>query len=653
MPPVKRKTEDGDTSNRPKKMSKEERAAAKERAKQAMLAQQEQQATSQKKTAAASVAVAELPPPKNKKEQLAQAREKARLAMQQQPPPQEPPQPNDDNDTEATPRRISPRRDNNNNTTSASQKKPPPKVTTTVKKAAPKVTISSDALPDKKPAAAEVMPLPTLARTQSTPLELALEEQVAANVQAVLQGKPPPFTSAPPDHLLKFAPTELEEGYDHNEHNARDIDEEEDAETQDTPKQDLLLSESVADAVTSAVIHTPATPVVSNWVSQLLWTLFLLGVAKIVVYNHARTYHRAFHKVMAVLPVPNPYRTVDGTPIPYMPCFDTNTNNNNDSREMRPECIAYNVKTPCPAMGQCWGGQLHQCSHSNYLQVAQDQTSCIMKPDVAHVYHHVLDTIASWALEYHCQKELDSTSSGSVAKAPVPHMVSPLRGEPTHTRKQPMFHVAEVLTDKEDDSMDVNALWALLEAGNPVAGYPLKLKVFESYDPAHEQNVPSPLVAVVPSKQYVNKLFPLRTQCRYRQAARQYALVSKTPWLLTLWVGCVVALVAWIALTGYYWRAAQEQQELLASIEVVRHFVIETLQTSEPQTWKGMELKRHVLLKSGIIGTSGHSQALFHKRIWPRVVFDIRGNPNIYKSVIVSNGDLIDIWQWQPRELTE
>ena len=73
------------------------------------------------------------------------------------------------------------------------------------------------------------MPLPptALRRTQSTPLELELEQQVVANLKADMEGKAPVFTEAPPDHLLKFAPTELEDGYDHDESNAVDFESDE------------------------------------------------------------------------------------------------------------------------------------------------------------------------------------------------------------------------------------------------------------------------------------------------------------------------------------------------------------------------------------------------------------------------------------------
>ena len=55
-------------------------------------------------------------------------------------------------------------------------------------------------------------PITQLQRTQSTPLELELEHQVVANAQADRDAQPLPFTEAPPDHLLKFAPQEPEEG---------------------------------------------------------------------------------------------------------------------------------------------------------------------------------------------------------------------------------------------------------------------------------------------------------------------------------------------------------------------------------------------------------------------------------------------------------
>ena len=120
----------------------------------------------------------------------------------------------------------------------------------------------------------------------------------------------------------------------------------------------------------------------------------------------------------------------------------------------------------------------------------------------------------------------------------------------------------------------------------------------------------------------------------------------RTPWLIFIWFLCMMLLAGWLFLMRYYWKKAQEQQQVLTNVEGVRHFVLEALQSSQPKQWKGTEMLEYVVPNQPF----EIDEKILRKRIWPRVCFDVRGNLDVGKSVIVSGGDLVDLWVWEPRQ---
>jgi hypothetical protein len=676
MPPPsssnKRKSDvEDDPSSRPKKMSKAEKAAVKERARQAMQASAAVAAVAPVVIPAAASRMAATAAPTTKKEAMAQAKERAKLAMMtttmkappammmttmtMKPPPEE-----KGKSSKSPPRRS--------------------RAATTKKKVVPKTTEKEE----------EEMTLPptSLRRTQSTPLELELEQQVLANSVAAQEGKPLPFTSAPPDHLLKFAPTELEEGYDHNDDNAKDInDDDDDDEAGGDDTKDGMEEDDNWNAITSAVIATPARPLLGDHLLFHLWTCFLLvlvGITWLYGGGMLAFSHKAFHHVMARFPLlpRNPYRTpIAGKPIPYKPCFLTNVDH--PPVPVRPECLVVMTEynSTCPKGGVCWGGDLQQCTESLYLEVSPSQTACQMKHPVQQIFNHVMQKVASWTLDHQCQEEMgdsyhDATtvSSSSSSDSPQPHLMIATTRTPTYTKKQPMFLLDYILdlnpfllasAVQQKNRSPVESLFRLIQTGNKVLGFPFYTKTLSHSIPVDDEGERtivehSYLVAVDPAQQYINKLFPRRTQCRYRMAVAWYTHWRETPaWLLLVAMSTMVAMIlGWIRWTRHWQAAAEAQRELLQRVETTRMAVLQVLETTAPKLWRSVELMSHLTTTTPSTTTTTEESTnspvpvlvrdkLFEERIWPRVVFDIRGHPQVQTSVIVSNGDLVDVWQWR------
>lgn len=568
--------------------------------------------------------------PKSKKmtkEQKQAARERARQAMQE------------DSSAPASAKKKA--------TTTKATPKAAPKTTPAVRKspkrvAAAKVTISEDAKPPAAPAAME-MPLPptTLMRTQSTPLELELEHQVVANLKADLAGQTPVFTEAPPEHLLKFAPTELEEGYDHDEANAGDpLD-----TTNPTPQRQQ------APAAKCPIPHHLLN-------GTFLLELLAIGVWCYMFWGREGTfYHRWSHGVMARMPLLpyNPYRTAEGKPIPFMPCFHTNVDDPPVS--MRADCVDIPNEL-CPHYGDCYGGHLQACK-GPYLELDPNGKKCRPLPSVQKVFDHVMEQVSSWALDHQCDTKSNPKLFVDRQESPSSYMMHSLRSA-NPPLKLPMFELQKVLDDQPFLLMKVpqggfgrnpiQSLYHLVEVANNVAGNPLKLQILNKYSDMIEgteerEILQVELAAKIPS-QAALWWRSTSNQCSLLKAKASFDYTLRTPWFIGVWVSCIFLFVLWVFVMRYYWMKAEQQQFVLASIEHVRRFVLQTLESNPSKKWKGPELLEYVVRN----GPAFDDEQLLRKRIWPRVVFDVRGNPSVGKTVIVSGADLVDVWNWQPRQ---
>lgn len=507
---------------------------------------------------------------------------------------------------------------------------------TSKRTAAAKVTIAEEPKPMEM-----MVPLPptTLVRTQSTPLELALEHQVVANLKADLEGKTPVFTEAPPDHLLKFAPTELEEGYDHDELNAGDAP--------------------------GVATNQPKVPAAKCPIPELKGSYVLealaVGLLCYMIWGQEGNFcHRWTHGVVARIPfLPhNPYRSMEeGKPLPFLPCFRTNTDD--PPVRTRAECEGITTVT-CPAYGDCYGGSLQSCNVP-YLELHPNGKSCRMVPSVHKIFDHVVLQVSNWALDHHCDTKSNPQLFGD-RESPSPYMMVSMRDSTNPSSKQPLFALQHLL-DKEPFLLmkvplggigrnPAQSLYHVVEVANNVAGNPLKLQILTKYgdviEGTDEREVfQIQLAAKVPPK--VDAWWSpasAHNQCSLLKTKASFEYALRTPWFIGVWVSCMVLFVVWVFVTRYYWMKAEQQQFVLASIEQVRKFVLQTLESNPTKKWKGPELLEYVVRN----GPAFEDEFLLRKRVWPRVVFDIRGNSQVGKTVIVSGADLVDVWNWQPRQ---
>ena len=460
--------------------------------------------------------------------------------------------------------------------------------------------------------------------------------------QADMEGKAPVFTSAPPDHLLKFAPTELEEGYDHDETNAAAIEED---VSVGTGKKQTSLPFSFATVSMELLVFS-------------MWLYLFYGRL-----GQGTFYHRWSHGIISQIPIPgNPYRTTDNTkPLPYDPCFRTNVDD--PPTRMKVECQEVPLEK-CPPFATCYGGQIQTCEDP-YLQVAGDK--CEMVPSVARIYNHVVQKVTAWSMDSKCDREAHSALFENYDESPAPYMMAMMQDETDQTpSREPMFQLDYIL-DLEPFLLlkaprggkggnPIQSLYHVVDAANEVSDHWLKLQVMTKYgevinsETGDRKVVQVHLVARVPTKDvWWKRQLSGANKCNLWMARASVEFAMRTPWLISVWFGCMVLFVAWLVGMRYYWKKAQEQQQVLTAIEGVRKFVLETLETSHPKQWKGKEMLEFVV-RSG--PTAGLEETLLRKRIWPRVCFDVRGNSKVAKHVVVSSGDLVDMWTWQPQEET-
>ena len=551
------------------------------------------------------------------------------------------------------------------------------------------------------------MPLPPpitqLQRTQSTPLELELEHQVVANAQADRDAQPLPFTKAPPDHLLQFAPKEPEEGYDLPENN--------DGEA-------WVDHGATAAEPQHARRRGPVLP--SLGVSLILESLVIGGWFYFFYVRQGAYYQQFFRTHMAKIPFKsNPYRTSNGRVVPILPCFVTNVDDPpvHYRQECRNEALTFSA---CPAFGDCYGGSLQACKEP-YLERSQTGTKCVMKAPVFEIYEHVLRQVEAWTLDHSCQalasnknRETDDGDATAEHKktsrlltyddkysvvdddddddndnaAPKPYMFVTMK-DTTPWTKQPMFAM-DYLLDAEPFLLaplaqelqlgtvpPVDALYALLEATNPLR-HQLKLQILTRYgvdtatpdntiagaeEPGEEdegegsapQQQPVDhlhLVALVPSMQawWRRELLSLERQCQLRDYQTRfesfYEDTMESPWLVYCWAISMALVGVWLVFLQYFLKKAHEQQEFLQQVQDVHKFVLATLEETKPKTWEGRELKEHALKACTAVSRVNKDQ--FYKRLWPRVVFESRTDQNVSKTVIVKGGDLVDVWAWEP-----
>jgi len=504
------------------------------------------------------------------------------------------------------------------------------------------------------------MPLPptALKRTQSTPLELELQQQVIANVQADMEQKPPPFTVAPPDHLLKFAPTEPEEGYEITGH------EEDEDETMTAKMKKLSLRKAARDP---------------GW-------LVVLGQLFFFVYFYGDVMHEFFHMFATQIPLPfhmNPYRTPNGLPVPLMPCYFTNVQQ--PPVHYRSECRNDQLPfLPCPTLGKCWGGDLQACGRTTetYFEVAANGKECLVKPPIQEFIQNVAQQIHKWTLESN-DTATTSTTGGVAMASPKPHFTKPLDGE----IQQPMFHVdhlfdidpfllkpiQQYLPGGGRSMSPVETLYALLEETRPLlSACQLKLitEVRVDYvtnvvavwdeeqqrDVRREVQVPQDVhyLGIDPVSEASQHSWQCAIQGITHRDMTNIQSAMKLPWLILLWGVSMVMMVVWLAVLNYYLYKARQQKQLLQLVEDVREFVLETLKASSPKQWKGFELQNHAkancpALKQDSTGDQTFLMTSFPRYVWPRVVFDLGGNKNLARSITVANADLIDLWAWQPQ----
>ena len=522
MPPAKRKAAEAvnnDNNASPKKkshkMTKEEKAEAHERARQAMMGPTATTTSPKRKKAA----------PKSSSPKRSPKRTTKKKAAVTLPPVQD---------------------NNNNNNTDDGVVMPPP--------------------------------ITQLQRTQSTPLELELQQQVLANVQADLEQKPPPFTRAPADHLLKFAPTQPEEGYDL-------------PENADDSGEPWVATPSESRNTTAAAAVQKKEP--TGWAVE---AILILGFMYFFLWRPEGRYHGLVREFVYRLPIPrNPYRTPGGYMVPGAPCFVTNIDD--PPLTYRDECAhpdAYEYLEPCPKFGICFGGTLQDCAaprqhpNDNFLMPSASGKECVLTPQSHKVYERVLHVVQEWTLHHHCSalqtdhavqvnkkrtklpnsmtydEKYAALNSGSnhntqeddtttMAAAPDPYMFVTLK-DTTPWTKQPMFAMETLLerdqtllkwvammVDPRLQQPAVESLYQLLEATNPVRHHALKLQMLTKYgandhsnsnynakiDNDHGEEIdhtPEPpppvqqthLVAVVPSKQtgWRHTWLSLERQCQ-------------------------------------------------------------------------------------------------------------------------------------------
>lgn len=268
------------------------------------------------------------------------------------------------------------------------------------KRAASASLLDSDliATPDSNNNNNNEMPMPPpitqLHRTQSTPLELALEHQVVANAKADMAAEPLPFTGPPPAHLLKFAPQEAEEGYDNNL-TERNIDTTNNVEGDDIIIRTINEEDEDEEVDNNRLDHPKLEP--SFWSVQDVHTVLLVACWSFVAFIVLQSAYRR----LIVAPSMTPFQCVQnrvGTQGKYQGICE-----HMDATSFR----------DCPSHALCWGGSIHDCrfgGKSNVLEDGPDffeldpatkecQTTAAVKASVS----KTVSILEDWTLAHICR----------------------------------------------------------------------------------------------------------------------------------------------------------------------------------------------------------------------------------------------------------
>ena len=333
--------------------------------------------------------------------------------------------------------------------------------TTTTRKARSRVPPTASlltAVETKEEEEATIMPMPPaqLQRTQSTPLELELQNQVMANVNADLESKPPPYTQAPPAHLLKFAPQEPEPGFDNNVDDDDDdvdvYDYDEEVNTEDISVRKGTLQKA----------HLVLLFLCWSYVAAILLYGFLAPAQK----NASSRGHRR-------LPPPSSY---------FIKCY---RNNVHTKVKYQGICADWDPEDllECPNKALCWGGTVHDCRFGGksmglfmpdtpeYYELAPNK-QCVWTQAVNDTVAEMTDALQLWTLAHTCRHK--GTTPTTSSKSSLEELPYPKAVWMHNETEQPMFLMTDLMqnltnppfnTSHDDDTLQFMQM--IQEGGDP------------------------------------------------------------------------------------------------------------------------------------------------------------------------------------------
>ena len=313
--------------------------------------------------------------------------------------------------------------------TKSPQQKPRP-AKTPPRKRAPAASLKTDDDDDVGLDLPTPPPITQLQRTQSTPLELELQHQVVVNAQSDLQQKPPPYTEAPPAHLMQFAPRAAPEGYD-DQDSISDWDDLDEAERHyflqddDDDDDDKLLEPS---AWTLQDVH-----------------ILLKGLSWMYIIS---------------LTLQSLYRRTIVAPFfvsPQQFCYRNNVPTATHYQGICQQLLDTTAFQDCPRHALCWGGSLIDCrfgggggggqssssssssnaTHSSYYYELDPATkTCQLTAASQASFGEIVSVLEEWTLAYACRGG-SSTLSSTAGGVQYP--------DPAWAETEPFFVVEDVM----------------------------------------------------------------------------------------------------------------------------------------------------------------------------------------------------------------